>query len=454
MATTLATPSFVSGAREDLAAVDVYNKKDDSVVNNTFNVLKQAAPSTIAALRGGSSMKSLLPLASTVSASLTGGLLGSALKKLDDINPYLANSTYSKALKGLTPAVSSFVSSAITAKLSGQSLSKLGTTALLGQVSSKLLTASIPDAKSLTGAIGSITGNDKIASFINKDATVGMVSGLVTSAIHTGTPGAFTALKGQLTSPSMVSGVVKSCLPATISKSSLSTLAEFAGLGGKVVKQASPSILTDFSKNYDPPLALDNNGYKDAFTQIKDTYTSVDPDWNKSVRVESSGNTDTAVDLSCAFQGSDEFKKTLTTGAYASDNPDDKMYLLTGAYKYSSPDVELQKNFPLVEAVPKEDPAKPAADPQTVATIVEPTRNPQWTKLEALDVDTTTKTNTGVEVPMVIHYVAYLSEDETLVKKEMTSTLSDGSDGPIQSSKIMPRADYKTPTGPNVRRVS
>lgn len=398
MVSPLAVPTFVSGASDKLAAVDVYTASDDSIVTAIPDVLEGPDPTTVSALRGGASAAASLPLTSQLTATKSGGFGVSSLvsaaspsgagsisdlisKVAGSISPSLASS-----LRSLTPSIASAITAKMGLKLPGLTgtagLNNLGSIVSVGGLNSLIKGANLGNASALLNTVNSLTGTQH-GSALNLGSVSGLVSGLVSQASKLGVPGVFTALKPQLTTPGQVSNVVRSSLPDVISNSDVSTLNEFAMEPG-VVSSVNSSAIEDFSDCFQPPVPYTTQDYQNQFSNINTTYSAINPNWASTDRLigttidPSTGlsvpKIDSSADMTTTLNASPEFQKTMTTGAIASTVASDKSFLVATAYTAPDPVAQLKQYYPLAAAqvtppaVPQDTDPRVAAPPPAVPT--------------------------------------------------------------------------------------
>lgn len=392
MTSTLAVPTFSSGARDDLAAVDVYTRTEATVINKRANVLQAPNVSTINELRGGLSVMDVLPITQALASGNKASAIGMAVTKGSGLVSSLLSSVSStigpgaaNALRALTPAVAS----AVATKLGGNSfggmaggfgLNNLGSVANYGGYANRILPSNMGDANSIMQAATALSatsfgGN---GSAINNGSLANLVSGLVGQGSKVGVSGVFTQLRPVLTNQAQVTSVVQGCWSDVCSSSSVNTMKEFA-VDPLAVQAIDKNALTDFSGLFKQPANCTAADYRSSFTDLTTTYTSIDPSWNTKEILNPDGEiVDRVSDMTVAMQGSQDFKKTLSIGALASTNADDKLYLVANAYEAPNPQKELLENFPLAVAVAPVNPTVQPTDARVVQQTAPAPESSKW----------------------------------------------------------------------------
>lgn len=408
MANALAPTTFVAGAQDDLAAVDVYTRTDPGVINRTPDILRAPPMETIGTLRGGPSALALLPAFSEAPKppfalpSSVSGLKSMLGKSLPGIPSIPGKNTFG-ALTRSTPTLNSVVSSAsgigskaleslggtlgtkaaaalrvltptlqfaVANKLNramprmGGALASgnLGAVVAVSGIQSKIPGANILNVNSLLDAVGSTTGTP-LTKVVDQGAVARMVGGLAGQGSANNVSGMVTQLWPVLTTEAQKTEAVAVALPDVISHSDLNTLKEFSSLTPSTLTKVNSGVLNEFATNYKPAAPSSNKDCVGLFSDIKTTFGAINPGWY------SVGQGAGGFDVSVVASASPEFKRIVSVGALASENPDDKHLLVAEKIPVLSADDVMKNVYPLAAAQPESTSTQQLADLRRLTTI-------------------------------------------------------------------------------------
>jgi hypothetical protein len=218
--------------------------------------------------------------------------------------------------------------------LIGKGADMLGTiTALIGPIKSQISTAtelygkavaevngikrivSGKDLKSLSGlsrAIGQLSSNNFPLTLSDSATMIGVKTAMISNAISTGLPGAFTALTAGIDDVKERVGIVKGVTGSIIKNSDLYSLAEVANSQtcSHLMVSQTPNVLKDFAAGFKLPAGLASKDLKVIGNTLADTYNKLDTAWKtgsragaivKSLKVIGGASTD----FKSAFRASD-----------------------------------------------------------------------------------------------------------------------------------------------------
>lgn len=338
MAGPLAVPTFRSKPDDKYAAVDVYTKRDNAVVNNIEDVLTRSAGSIrtsdlLNSMRGGKAAGNLLSIKGSIKNNIIDGITKGALTEGKGMLDRLGTAAgLSKVVGNLSPSLQALVS----AKLSGNSYSVKS--ALVGAAGNlaKVGISSLPALGDLSETLTKWTGVAGL-KIDDPNALGAFGSALVTQGLRNGSSGVLTAIAGQLNAGGVMKQVVKDILPDVKKFANLDALKEMVGLSPEPLAGLDKNLLADLSAKMPvPEFPLSGIEYEEKFKTVKDTFDTIEPSWNVHTHyidiVLEDGTYMTKeqslFDASKIVVASPEFKKTVEVGALASTDPKDKLMLV------------------------------------------------------------------------------------------------------------------------------
>lgn len=338
MTPQLAKPTFLSGARDDLAAADVYTRTTGSVINSIRSILGADDIDLSAVLRGGDFLLKQLPIIT----GLTSG--GSLILNKDNLVARLlvSSNSLSRSITSLTGDLSNSLVSQV-----GLNLPSLGEVySKVGDVVQRVGAASLSSIGALGTMINQITGQANLYSVVDKDALVGLYTGVVREATRFGIPNSFTSLMAGVVDPYIVQRVAAQALPQLINSSDTrGILAMTQRVAPGALTMGYPQALGDFTSKYRPPPGSMDSSRPAEFATVVSTYDAVQPGWNSCKRSTSSGPVQ-AVDVTRLQGGTLSFTQLVAAGVMSSSNPDTKLYAIASLFAPTTVDRDLRTQFP------------------------------------------------------------------------------------------------------------
>ena len=345
MAGPFASSTFSTGAKDTYRAVDVYSQSGGAPITSYQE--KTGDTSSLMGLFGSGKDASYnaLSLAKNTVAYGKGVTVGNGTKDSLD-----------RAIGGLG-AIGSGLRGGASAGLLGTLMSNIGPSqniyATVGNTVSRLKSGQLPDIRTVTDLINKASGAATGSPLINitdTNSIVGMTAGLVTQATQYGIPNSFSQLTKNLTNnPTILAGVIDKALPYVTKMGDVGTLKEMALADAGMVKMSNPNILGDFSFNYRTEEGTTGVAQVAAFSNIKETFTAVDPMWDKATtKVNVDGVLSDVVrpNISTMATASSDFKRLFKQGALQSNVPEDKLFLLADLAPAADVRSQLMTNFP------------------------------------------------------------------------------------------------------------
>ncbi|MNU19604.1 hypothetical protein D3C71_78350 [compost metagenome] len=338
MTPQLAKPTFLSGARDDLAAADVYTRTTGTVINRIQSLLGADDIDLSAVLRGGDFLLKQLPIIT----GLTSG--GSLILNKDNLVARLlvSSNSLSRSITSLTGDLSNSLVAQVGLNLPsvGEVYSKVG------DVVQRVSAASLSNIGALGSMINQITGQSNLYSVIDKDALVGLYTGVVREATRFGIPNSFTSLMNGVNDPYIVQRVAAQALPQLINSSDTGgILAMTQRVAPGALTMGYPQALGDFTSKYRAPAGSVDATRPAEFTSVMNTYNAVQPGWNSCKRPTSAGPVD-AVDVTRLQGGTSSFKQLVAAGVMAAVSQNTKLYAIASLFAPTTVDRELRAQFP------------------------------------------------------------------------------------------------------------
>jgi hypothetical protein len=344
MGTQLAVPSFVSGAKDELATADAYKQTSTSAVNSIQDVTPNTTFDKASLMRGGAAIKdgvkSAADLARSGSGFLSSGLSvlntakglqgGNLLSKLGSVSSLLSG-----PLSKLNPSLLGSVLSGV--RDSGSIVSTID------GVSRTIKGGNLSNISSISGALNSLSNNSGLATITDKVANIGAMAGLVKTSCENGIYNTFGTATKALDNIDSVNAVANKCSESVAFNSdigSFKTMGATTSPGSLIAYD--PSILDKFSTNYTSPPAGDK---VKEYADINGAFGSIKPDWTKSVVMTPVGP-EQVTDVTVIQNGSKDIQKVIKTGAMASTNPDDKLLIVGTVFKPTTVEAEIAAQYP------------------------------------------------------------------------------------------------------------
>jgi hypothetical protein len=344
MGTQLAIPSFVSGAKDELATADAYKQTSTSSINSIQDITPNTTLDSAGIMRGGASIKdsvkSVADLAKSGSGLLSNGLSvlntakglqgGNLLSKLGSVSSLLSG-----PLSKLNPSLLGSVLSGV--RDSGSILSTID------GISRTIKGGNLSNINSISGALNSLGNNSGIATITDKAANIGAMAGLIKTSCENGIYNTFGIATKSLDNIDSVNAVANKCSESVAFNSDIGS---FKAMGASTSPGSliayDPSILDKFSTNYTSPPAGDK---VKEYADINGSFGTIKPDWTKSVVMTPVGP-EQITDVTVIQNGSKDMQKVIKQGAIASTNPDDKLLIIGTVFKPTTVEAELAEQHP------------------------------------------------------------------------------------------------------------
>lgn len=373
MAGQLAIPTFVSGAKDDLAATDVYAQTSNVPINSVQVIEQRSSMLSASGLRGGVAAMGGLPniqsLIATGKNLLSGtgdplSRLTSAVGPLSSIARSLQPGLVSSILGGITDATK------MVATLNG--------------IKTSISSGNFTNVAGIGNLINTLSNGAANFSILDKGALTGGLSGIINQATKFGLPNSFGSVLTGITDKNIINTIAGKVLPGVVANSDFGSLSSMATLCSPgALKMLNPNVLSDFASNYTAPIGQNLEVTMGSYTDITDTFTKIDPPWATSVRVvnltveeaaEHVSSTDEAVNVT-AIQGcSPDFQKTLEVGIKSNPDatPKEQALLVASVFPPTDVHTEIKEQFPMsVLAGPRPIPVE-TTSPETAKIIFEP----------------------------------------------------------------------------------
>jgi hypothetical protein len=332
----LAMPSFVTGAKDSLAAVDVYKVKPTTLVNSITNLPTKLNLDTLTGLVGGGNGLAALNTAINATAK--------NMADLNKVNPLVriagASTAVSGALKTLPPGCSNGLLNKILKDINKGSKIK----ANMGGLFSRLKKANLPCVTGMGGLVNNLSGIPGSFSILDPAASIASLSGVVKSATDIGIPNVFGSVMAQVTDKATINQVAGSVLPDITAASDIGSLSSMATMttSGSLML-SNPDVIGDFSRGYMAPIGASTDSIANDYTSVKSTYDLVDPTWNTCAR-----GTESITDLSSVTGTGPDFNKLIISGVVDGGDIANQNLLLAPVFPPTDVSSEITKQFPSV----------------------------------------------------------------------------------------------------------
>lgn len=331
----LAIPTFVTGAKDDVAAVDVYTQTSDVTINDFAAIPVPAELTAAGGLRASLFTKNGLQDAVAVIRSVGALASGNAANALDKI----------AALNNVLAGPLSKVSPGLLNEMLGDPRSPGTIVATVGGVSQNIKTSNIDSISSIGKLIGTATGNPSAIMLMGQDTNAAALSGIISTSANKGLPNTLAAMVSLMPDTKTVNAVVTGCLSALIKSSDITSLHSAASLSTPgTVKLLNRNVIKDFSNKYHAPPNTTVADNVTNYAAVRNTYNAIDSAWDQTIRVTTDG-ADVATTLVPTQNASDDFLKMFRIGGLLSTNPDEKLQLLATKFPSTGVVSEINKQF-------------------------------------------------------------------------------------------------------------
>lgn len=334
----IAKSTFVAGAKDVVATVDVYAKTANTAVNSIQDIRKLFDTNLLESFRGGNLGQGIRPIIKGVNAV---GLIidkASLLERLVGSNPRLMAS-FKKLSGGLGDAISASLQV------------KDGVFATVAGVVTKIKDTAVSSVKSLGNLIGDVVGDAWDFVVDDKDGITGFYSGLIKEAQSLGIPGAFKAIISTIRQPGLINRITQNLIPSIVGNSDTAgLLAAAVGTSKGVLTALNPQILSDFSRKYVNPINGTVRDLQSKGNNLFRAFDAVDKNWDKFDRLLSDGSTEKVTNLTLLQNSSKDAKEAMHTAILLPDSDLDPknrdFYTLANVFKPVSVHEEISKDFP------------------------------------------------------------------------------------------------------------
>lgn len=387
----LSDTTFFAGPEEDLAAVDVYEVKDDAVINDTPALdvsdlvdapdydeefrgftLSEDLPEVVSKSSSGlgglvdsvkSGAGSLFDKAKSLGSSAlnaVGGLGGLAKIATSVAGPSLLNRLGSGGLTGI-PGLPGGGLSSLTGLLGAKGLPSIVTSGLNLPIPNKLgtsigfgngplnniLPSQLGGAYQMSSLINNVTGGANPISIVDRDSSSRLMSTLAMGGISSGISNSFSSLLPLAGgNRSIISSAATTCMGYSSKAGNIGAMKDIVLAAGKpAIASVGFDAMCSLSRCFTSSSSQSQQPAKkvqEDFTSITDTFSEIDNSWMK----DTIGGMP-AIDVSLAREGNEEFCSTMQKGALTTTDPDLKYFSMVSAFPPASPEEELRKNFPL-----------------------------------------------------------------------------------------------------------
>lgn len=371
MTAKLATPFFIGGAKDTLAAVDVYTNTSADVINAIpdTTLVEPADDLEMAALVGGSAMDQAVAGA-TAAADSYEQSADDALSQLQDAAPDVTD-----GLRDMTPAGAAALTQDMTSSLGGLADQAGGLSAMSVDVGGVVspVTGSFGDAQAVTGMVNKLSGLPQASILANSGGLVGVLSGVINQASRIGMKGVFGPVMqySGLANLGPASGAVtlriaSQVLPGIVKGGDFASLQSMGAVVGPAGMGAlAPNVVGDVCRNYALPTGTGVAAMPQIYSQATGAFSSVNPNWNST---QFGGSTLPSI---TALQGaSPDMRKVVQVGAMLSNDSGAKLHLLASVFPASSAVGSLSKSFPMTVVAGSARQITPAVTPMQ-ATLSE-----------------------------------------------------------------------------------
>lgn len=369
---SLASTVFIGGPQDSLATPDVYEIKNDDIIND-FKGLDPLTAADLGELTGGRSMAANLPMLENIKVgSLTGAIPGlsvtsSSLKLGDLTGPSILSRLGNGSLTGI-PGLSGGLSS-LSGLLNNSSLpsgvkqllnsgiaNKLGAVSNIGGIVSKLLPSQMGSSYQMGSLINNLVGGNNPMSIIDRDSSSRLISALSMGGMSSGLNNAFSMLAPLAGGDKSILGsAAQIALKYASGTGNIKALQDIAITAGtSLIAPYARAAMSSFAGSYRASASgaiAPASQVRDDFAAVTNTFQQMKPDWLQDNRYQIDPVTRlpvlecTAVDLSLAREGSESFNSMMRQGAM--DDPSDLKYLsMVSMFPTLTPEQQLKKDFP------------------------------------------------------------------------------------------------------------
>lgn len=318
---------FSTGPKDDLTVVDVYGVASKAIIPSLGGKLNLELATNLMQKLGlptdpKNSLKQLLSGGSDPK-SLLGGLLSggnpiaSALKQVESgwgidkegLKDRIVESLGGK--NGLINGLSANLQNTLTSTIGlSKSLSSQITT-VVNNVTQKLSTGNLTDARDLLALVGEVTGSPELSRFYDDGAETTLMTGLLSEAIQQGMPNAVEALMASARDPEIAKTALKQNIAVSLVSGNLATVGILATQlqAGPILREV-PDAPVVLLSSYKMPKGTTQTQLSDQRDQLVATLSTIQPNWGSATR-----GTETVDDLQVYSQISKDSERVLKLDA-------------------------------------------------------------------------------------------------------------------------------------------
>ena len=395
----LASPTFSTGAQDDLVVQDVYKKTDGAVVNSIQDLGSQATVESVSTVRGGPQSASALSQAELTKKTTEPTLMerlsaagssflanvkaapGRIKKAMSSATPSSSNTFVSSvksgfkatksAVKTTAKAVNSVQSdiryvrtvsnntkSFVTTVKSGATAAKREISGTPGQVRGdiklsttgknpqRIDTGQMARFNELNRLITNVNGASDSIMITDNDAKSGVLGGIFKESTDAGMKGTYSTVTAGETNPTVLRNVAAAGLPTAPQKGDVETVQQInTKAGPDTVLALNKQTLPTLAANYDESPKLSIADRKQSYDGIVTTFDTTDPSWDTKTRKTDAGDV-AALDLTTLQAGSEDFSSTMRLGALNSTDSRRELYPMSDMFATTDVQSPLKQDFP------------------------------------------------------------------------------------------------------------
>ena len=357
----LASPTFVTGAKDKLAAVDVYGVSKSTPINSITSLPTQLNIGTLTGLVGNKTGLT------DINAAI--GNASKAVADLNKANPITrltnTSSAVAASLRTLPPGCSNNLLNNILSKIDKNSIVRT----TINGITKAINKAHIPCITGMGGLVNSLSGTASSFKLTDPAASIASLSGVIKSASDIGMPNVFGPIMSAVTDKGIINQVAAGSLPSVISNSDLGSLSSMSSMTspGSLIL-TNPNLIQDFSGSYvksqgTSGLASDAVDYN----SLMGSYKAIDPAWDTTARIAANGSSEDILNLSAITGASSDYNSTLRNGIIDNGDTANQNLLLAATLPKTDVNSEISNSFPGIALSSSLPPISPVAvDPITL----------------------------------------------------------------------------------------
>lgn len=332
----LASTVFATGPQDSLATIDVYSKKNATIVNSIQDISKKYDTDLASVLRGGDWLSNSMP----VIANVAQGLITINKDNLISRIGSLSNSINS-AFKSLPNDLKDSVLGA-----AGDGTGKALVT--LAGVATAVSRTNFTNLQSVGQLINGIAGNSNLIKIDDKDSFAGLLVGTIKEATRYGIPNSVGAILSTVGDSDTLSRVIAGIMPDVIRTSDVRSLFSLADSANKhMVPLINRYLVDDFSKNYRSGFGYAPNELLVEYQMMMDAFKNLDGLWDIKMRYFDDDTSEEVLDLTRVLAASSDFQEVMKASLKVSADPRDKFFALASIFQQTNVYQEVKNLLPL-----------------------------------------------------------------------------------------------------------